>query len=158
MNILFNLGGVIMAKYRFDEAPLPIRDFLVYSQTIRGRSEKTVNEYFLDLRLFFRFIIQFKKLCASSIPFEEIDICIVDIPLIRSISISDIYEFFIFLDSDRKNNSRSRARKASTLRSFYKYLTVKAGILEKNPVADLDLPKPPKNYPFILVLMNVENY
>lgn len=136
-----------MAQYRFSEAPTPIRNFLVYSQTIRGRSEKTVNEYFLDLRIFFRFIIQFKKICAPSIPFNEIDISIVDESLIRSISISDIYEFFIFLDSDRNNKSRSRARKASTLRSFYKYLTVKAGILDKNPVADLDLPKPPKKLP-----------
>lgn len=38
------------------EAPAIIRDFLVYHETIQGHSRKTVDEYYLDLRNFFRFM------------------------------------------------------------------------------------------------------
>ncbi len=141
-----------MAKLAIFEAPEPIRGFLIYSQTIRGRSEKTIQEYYWDLRTFFRFIILKKNLCPKSIAFHEIDISIIDIKLIESITISDIYDFFIYMDSERKNKNRTRARKASTLKSFYKYLTVKVGLLEKNPVADLDLPKPQHKLPVYLEL------
>ena len=85
-----------MAEYRFSGAPAPILDFLIHAGTIRGKSDKTVDEYFLDLRTFFRFIIYDKKLCPQMIPFDEIDISIVDIDLIRAITISDIYNFFTF--------------------------------------------------------------
>ncbi len=139
-----------MIKSRFSDLSGPIRDFLVHSQTIRGKSAKTIDEYYLDLRTFFRYIIQSKNLCPSSIPFEEIDISIVDIDLIKTITITDIYEFFSFIANERNNHNRTRARKASTLRSFYKYLTVKAGILDINPIADLDLPKPRRNLPVYL--------
>lgn len=141
-----------MAKLSIFEVPEPIRGFLVHAQTIRGRSEKTITEYYLDLRTFFRFIILKKNLCPKSIPFQEIDISIINIKLIESITISDIYDFFIYMDSERKNKNHTRARKASTLKSFYKYLTVKAGLLEKNPVADLDLPKQQQKLPVYLEL------
>ncbi len=139
-----------MTKYRFSDASGPIRDFLVHSQTIRGKSAKTIDEYYLDLRTFFRYIILSKNLCPNSIPFDEIDISLVDIDLIRSITITDIYDFFSFIANERNNHNRTRARKASTLRSFYKYLTVKAGLLDVNPVADLDLPKPRRKLPVYL--------
>ena len=44
-----------MTDYR-SEAPAIIRDFLTYHETIQGHSHKTVDEYYLDLRNFFRYI------------------------------------------------------------------------------------------------------
>ena len=38
------------------EAPPILRDFLVYHETIQAHSKKTVDEYFLDLRTFFRYM------------------------------------------------------------------------------------------------------
>ena len=38
------------------EAPPILRDFLTYHETIKGHSRATVDEYFLDLRNFFRFL------------------------------------------------------------------------------------------------------
>ena len=40
------------------EASPVIRDYLVYLETIMGRSPRTVSEYYLDLRTFFRYILQ----------------------------------------------------------------------------------------------------
>ena len=46
----------------------------------------------------------------------------------------------------------SRARKIATIRSFYKYLTVKTKQLDVNPVEGLDTPKTTKSLPRYLTL------
>ena len=38
------------------EAPQVLIDFLGYMQTVKGKSPKTVDEYYIDLRTFFRYI------------------------------------------------------------------------------------------------------
>ena len=38
------------------EAPKVLRDFLIYHETIKGHSRATVDEYYLDLRNFFRYL------------------------------------------------------------------------------------------------------
>ena len=143
------------------ECPEVIRDFLTYHETIKGHSRATVDEYFLDLRTFFRFLKQLRGLAPDNADFERISISDVDIALIRSVALSDVYEFLTYLARDRTSvqsagnaglKSASRARKISTLRSFYKYLTVKAHILEENPLQDLDSPKIAKTLPRFLTL------
>ena len=56
-------------NYRTD-APEIIRDFLAYHETIQGHSRKTIDEYFLDLRNFFRYIKILRKVVPQSTPFE----------------------------------------------------------------------------------------
>lgn len=46
------------------EAPAIIRDFLTYHETIQGHSKRTVDEYFLDLRTFFRYM-KLDKVCPA---------------------------------------------------------------------------------------------
>ena len=46
-----------MSDYR-TEAPQILRDFLAYHETIKAHSKRTVDEYFLDLRNFFRYLKQ----------------------------------------------------------------------------------------------------
>lgn len=130
----------------------PIRDFLIYIETIQGKSQKTVDEYYTDLRTFFRFIKKHKGLAPDSCPFEEIDIDDVTLELIRSISSADLYEYLLYLSRSRHNNARTRARKIASLRSFYKYLTDKAGVLETNIAAAIEPPKAQKKLPKFLTL------
>ena len=40
---------------RYDDSPQILRDFLSYHETIKGQSAKTIQEYYLDLRMFLRF-------------------------------------------------------------------------------------------------------
>ena len=103
-----------MAVNFADEAPDTLKEYLFYLQTIKGRSEKTVDEYFLDLRSFFRFIKTKRKL--TNAPFEEIKITDVDLKLIKSITLMDAYEFMNYLSRVRKNSAVSRARKCSALK------------------------------------------
>ena len=126
--------------YRTDAPPL-LRDFLVYHETIQGHSHQTVDEYFLDLRSFFRFLKQDKRLVPPDTPFDSISIDDVDLALVRDVTLTDIYAYMDYLARSRGLNSASRARKVAAIRSFYKYLTAKAKVLPVNPVQDLDSPR-----------------
>ena len=145
------------------EAPAVIRDFLTYHETIKGHSKATVDEYFLDLRNFFRYIKIERGLAPRSAELDEISIMDVDLSLIASVTLNDVYEYLAFLSRDKVKNERSRepeyglmassrARKIATIRSFYKYLTVKTKQLETNPVEGLDTPKTTKSLPRYLTL------
>ena len=134
------------------EAPALLRDFLVYHETIQGHSRQTVDEYFLDLRNFFRYLKLEKNLVPRDTPFEQISIDDVDLSLVKQITLTDIYAFMNFLSRDRRLNNASRARKVATIRSFYKYLTNKAKLLDVNPVQDLDSPRLKKTLPKYLNL------
>lgn len=133
-----------------EDKPQLLRDFLAYMETVKGKSHKTAQEYYLDLRMFFRYVKQ-QRGFTGDVPFDEISILDLDIDFVRSITLSDAYDFLMYTVQDRpkhlnSDNSEigliatSRARKVSALRSFFKYLTDKAHLLENNPIANLDYP------------------
>ena len=151
-----------MADYR-SEAPRVIRDFLVYHETIKGHSHATVDEYFLDLRNFFRYLKIERGIVPRSSELDEISIMDVDLNFVGSVTLEEVYDYLSYLARDRVKNENSReksyglsattrARKIATIRSFYKYLTLKTKQLEVNPVADLDSPKTTKTLPRYLTL------
>ena len=148
---------------RYSDCPQVLRDFLIYHETIKGQSPRTISEYYLDLRMFLRFI----KLMRADMPIhtrlDEIDIRDVDLDFIRGITTTDIFDFLSYLANDRTPNPDSpapdygispaaRARKLSAIKSFYKYLTVRTRQLAENPVADLEYPKLRKSLPKYLTL------
>lgn len=144
------------AEFR-KQSPQILIDFLMYHQTVRGHSQKTIDEYFLDLRMFFRFIKLDRGLTDAA--FDDIPINDVDIELIRTIDRSDIYNFLSFLESERVVNPESLSekrygitkvsysRKLSTLRSFFNYLYTKTEQVQENPMKSIDSPKAPRREP-----------
>ena len=145
------------------EAPPVLRDFLSYHETIKGHSRATVDEYFLDMRNFFRYLKIERGLVPHSTELDDISIQDVDLKLIASVTLNDVYDYMAFLSRDKVKNERShepeyglmassRARKIATIRSFYKYLTVKTKQLDVNPVEGLDTPKTTKSLPRYLTL------
>ena len=133
-------------------SPQLLRDFLFYMETIRGRSPKTVEAYYTDLHTFFCFMKIYKGVCDSKLSTKEIDISDIDLEFIKSITLSDVYEYLNYAMSERENNAKTRARKVSSLRSFYKYLTAKANVLEENPIQELEIPGLKKSLPKYLSL------
>ncbi|HHX18534.1 MAG TPA: tyrosine recombinase XerC [Clostridium sp.] len=129
------------------DTPHIIKDFLNYMETIKGKSKNTVQEYYYDLRLFFRFMKIHKGLLEEECEFDKIDMSDVDINLIKEISLSDLYSFMSFLSRERDNNSSSRARKVASIRSFFNYITNKAKLLDYNPASELESPKILKKLP-----------
>lgn len=134
------------------EASTLLLDFLSYHETVMGHSNHTVDEYYLDLRGFFRYIKRLKRLVPRETPEEQIPIYDVDLELVRQISLSDVYSYLSYLNRVKGLNEASRARKISAIRSLYKYLTVKTHQLSENPVQDLDSPKLRKSLPRYLTL------
>ena len=148
---------------KYSDCPQILRDFLTYHENIKGQSPRTISEYYLDLRMFLRFI----KLMRNDMPIqtqlENIDIKDVNLDFIRDITTSDVFDFLSYLANDRTVNPNSpapdygietsaRARKLSAIKSFYKYLTVRTKQLAENPVADLEYPKLRKSLPKYLTM------
>lgn len=134
------------------EAPPIIANFLGYMFTIKGKSSNTINEYYIDLRTFFRFIKVKYNLVKDDIEFNKIEIDDVDIDLIKRITLTDVYEYMNFTVTERNNQSATRARKSSSLRAFFKYLVNKTKQLEVNPIEELETPKIKKSLPKYLTL------
>ena len=145
------------------DAPQVLRDFLVYHETIKGHSKNTVDEYYLDLRNFFRYLKLSRGLAPRSSELEEISIRDIDVDFISKVTLAEIYDYLSYLSRDRVKQANSaepefgltassRARKIAAIRSFFKYMTVKAKLLDENPVQDLDSPKLPKTLPRYLTL------
>ena len=132
--------------------PSVIRDFLTYNETIRGKSSRSVEGYYLDLQTFFRYILLIRGKVPKDTEFENISIESVDIALIKTITISDLYGFMVYCKEERQNGAASRARKTSTLRIFFKYLSVQTHQLETNPAELLESPKVKQSLPKHLTL------
>ncbi len=137
--------------------PPLLKDFLTYHESIAGHSAKTVDEYFLDLRLFFRFLLQSRGYVSPALPMEDIPILSVDAAFLRSVTLNDVYDFMRYLGRERPKRQNSqqteyglgaaaRARKIASIRSFFKYLT-KSRILEENPMKELESPRQKKALP-----------
>ncbi|MDR0404225.1 MAG: tyrosine recombinase XerC [Oscillospiraceae bacterium] len=136
----------------FSECPQVVKKFLGYLVTIKGKSKNTVNEYYFDLRTFFRYIKKIKDIKCKDVEFKKVDIKDVGIELIKSITLNDIYEYLNYTLGERGNNAATRARKVSSLRSFFKYLTVKTHELQTDPTKELDTPKLKASLPKFLTL------
>lgn len=192
-----NPGYFAMSSHSYNpqECPRILNEFLTYHEAIRGHSQQTIDEYFLDLRGFFRYL----KVTRAGLPLEiaapkqhltananktasaepaaliesdepqsgsEIDseqnhpdaglnvtdIRDIDLPFVRTITLSEIYGYLMYLSRTLGLNDASRARKLSTLRSFFKYLTIKTHQMEENPVEGIDSLKVHKDLPRYLTL------
>ncbi len=129
-----------------------IRDFLTYNEIIKGKSSKSVEQYYSDLRTFFRYILLVRGKAPQGIPFNKIDISGADIELVRSVTVSDLYGFMVYCKEELQNNTATRARKTSTLRLFFKYMSVQTHRLDSNPADLLEAPKIKQSLPKYLSL------
>lgn len=134
------------------ELPKSLNDFLNYLGTIRGKSSNTIAGYKFDLILFLKFLLLYKGLVPQGTDFENIKISKIGNDFISSIKLPDLYAFISFTEHYRDNGTYARARKVAAIKSFFKYLTGKAKIIDENPAAELESPKIDKRNPIYLTL------
>lgn len=127
-----------------------LEEFCGYFHAIRGRAERTIKEYRYDISMFFRYLLKTRE--NSPKPLEEIDLSAVDDETIRSVNLADFYGFISFLAVNRKNGPAARARRVSSLRTFFTYVTDKAKVTETNVALQLESPKQLKRQPRYLSL------
>ena len=128
-----------------------LNSFLDYSITILNKSPNSVKEYNYDLSMFLKYMkIHFKL--TKETDFNNISIKDFDLETLKKITLEDIHSFVSFLAVTNKSKAATRARKISSIRIFFKYLAVKAKIIDVNPAQNLETPKQDKRMPKYLTL------
>ena len=134
-----------------EENPDFLNSFLDYSITMLNKSPNSIKEYNYDLTMFLRFIKLHFHLTDET-DFKQITINDMTIDTIKSITLDDIHAFLSYLVSEYHSKPTTRARKVSTIRIFFNYLSRKAKLIEVNPAQDLETPKLDKRLPKYLSL------
>lgn len=137
----------------FDLLPESVQAYLrIYLSVTKGMSDLTVLEYASDLRTFFRYIVSEE---AGIPPYEleeKYDLSYIDIDRIAKITSYDIFKFLDYCKSKSKNNNSTRARKTSSLRGYFGYISTKMKYIEINPMDPVETPKIKKTIPKYLTL------
>lgn len=134
-----------------EKNPEYLNSFLDYSITILNKSPNSVKEYNYDLANFLKFMMVHFNL-TNETDYNEIDIRAFTKEYLAKITLNDIHAYVSHLAIDNRSKATTRARKISTIRIFFKYLSQKAGILEINPAQNLETPKLGKREPKYLSL------
>ena len=130
------------------QLPEPVREFSQYMLVIRGRLPRTVEQYEIDLMLFFKFLKAKRGgLPTSGEEFDSMTIYELDYDFVSSVTRMDVMEFLSYVAIDRDNHARARARKLSTLKSFYRYHCGVMMRMKDNPTSNIETPKIPKTLP-----------
>ena len=137
-----------------EENPDYLNAFLDYSTTILNKSPNSVKEYNYDLAMFLKFIKMHFGL-TNETDFSKIEIKDLSYDTIKKIELDDIHAFLGYLTNTFNSKSATRARKISTIRIFFKYLSQEASkkfLLDHNPALNLKTPKKDKRLPKYLSL------
>lgn len=147
------MSVLTMKSDEYKTFPLILREYAEYTVVVKGNSEKTVCEYLLDIRTFFRFMItKWDELELSDDEFEKLSIKRINENDVKRITQKNIIEYLMFAGFKRENSATTRMRKLSALRSFFKYAHSKERIIEVDPTADVDAPKKSATLPKYLTV------
>ncbi len=136
----------------YSDCPDFLKDFLNYQLTIRGLSARTVESYYIDLKLFFKYIKMKRTSQVDNDLIDEISISDISFDTVKTVTQSDILEFLYFVMNERNNSASARSRKLSSLRGFFKYYTTKVNKLDSNPCENIEMPANKKRLPKYLTL------
>ena len=136
-----------------DRLPKHLRDYLNFSSNL-NKSASTIREYRYDLVNFLRFIKWTDlKSHNKKLKIEDIDtISDINSDFLNRIDINDIYEYMGYLKDVCQDTATTRARKVASIKGFFKYLHIKARVIDDNPAKELESPKLGKRLPKFLTL------
>ena len=135
----------------FKTFPPILREYASQMNVIKGNSEKTVCEYLLDLRTFFRYYYMMRdNKSLTQDEFEKISISMLRDDDVRQISSQFIVDYLMFAGFERNNSTTTRMRKLSAIKSFFNYAYSRRHIIDSNPAVDIDAPKKSKTLPKFL--------
>ena len=134
-----------------EDNPDFLNSFLDYTITILNKSTNTVKEYNYDLALFLKFIKKHFNMTDEEI-ISNIAINDMTIDTIKKIKLDDIHAFLAYMTNVNRSKAATRARKVSSIRVFFNYLSAKANLIEINPAKNLETPKLDRRLPKYLSL------
>lgn len=130
-----------------------LNEFLKYNAFINMHSNYTVDELFLDIRTFFRFL-KFNEQDYTEFNtnnFKNIDISTIALTDMNNITHKDIDNFLYFIRYSLDNSAKTRNRKVASLRKFFKYLDSN-NLIQSNPMLNVVSVKTEKRIPKHLTL------
>ena len=131
--------------------PVFLNSFLDYTATILNKSPNTVKEYNYDLNTFLKFIMYHFRMTDEK-EIKNINIHDMSIETLKKVTLDDIHAFLFYLSNNYQSKAATRARKVSSIRVFFNYLSNKTNLLDKNPAQNLETPKLEKRMPKYLTL------
>ena len=133
------------------ENPEFLNSFLQYSTVILNKSKNSVKEYNYDLSNFFKFMSNYLGVTSEE-DIKNVDIHLLDIEFLKKIDLEAIHAYLYYLKDTNNSKAATLARKASTIRIFFAYISNKEKLLEVNPAQNLENPKLDKRQPKYLTL------
>lgn len=124
--------------------------FLDYTATILNKSPNTVKEYNYDLNRFLKYIM-FHLGLTNEKNIDVIDIHGLTLDDMNKVTLDDIHSYLFYLTNTFQSKPATRARKAASIRVFFKYLSQKE-LISQNPAMNLETPKLGKRMPRYLSL------
>lgn len=135
------------------ECPEFFLDYILYITVTKSLSTRTVQEYYLDIRLFLKYLRMMKEpQFQNENDLQRIPIRDMSINLLDQVRLQDLYNYLYYVTEERENHDRARGRKVSALRSFFGYLCYHQNSISQDPTERLELPSPKKTLPRYLTL------
>lgn len=133
------------------DIPKILKDYLNYNANL-NKSKATITEYRYDLTNFLKYI-KLLKLNDRKLTIDDISsIKDIDSKFLNGIDLNDIYAYMSYLKDCCDDKPATRARKVASIKSFFKYLHLKAKLIDDNPSKELESPKLGKRLPKYLTL------
>lgn len=133
------------------ENPEFLNSFLQYSTVILNKSKNSVKEYNYDLSNFFKFMSNYLGITSEE-NIKDVDIHLLDIDFLKQIDLDAIHAYLYYLKDTYNSKASTLARKASTIRIFFSYVSNKEKLIEVNPAQNLENPKIDRRQPKYLTL------
>lgn len=127
-----------------------LNSFLDYTTTILNKSPNTIKEYNYDLNRFLKYLMYHLRLTTEK-NLDDIDIHSMTLEIMNKVTLDDIHAYLFYLTNTFDSKPATRARKAASIRVFFKYLAQK-GMISQNPAMNLESPKLGKRMPKYLSL------
>lgn len=141
-----------LRREELQEFPPVAIEFQQTLTSVYGRSPKTVFEYMLDLRMFFRFLVaQDKGMDTASDDISDLPFSHITPARLGKVGRVDIIAYLYYLTQTKGNSASTRNRKLSALRTFFKYL-VQSNHISTNPTEQVQGPKKRATLPKHLTL------
>lgn len=135
------------------ECPDFFVDYILYITVTKSLATRTVQEYYLDIRLFLKYLRMMNEDAYQNIDdLQKIPIRDMQVSFIEQVQLQDLYNYLYYVTEERENHDRARGRKVSALRSFFGYLYNHQNLISHDPTERLELSKPKKSLPKYLTL------
>lgn len=108
-----------------EDNPKFVNSFLDYTATILNKSPNTIKEYNYDINNFLKFILYHFKMTDEK-DIKKIDVSNMSVETLEKVTLDDIHAYLFYLKNNFQSRSATRARKASSIRVFFNYLSQKA--------------------------------